>query len=100
MKILCLLVILANIFLLMWEYRSGAFTAHNEKPEQQTSYGQDQILLLHELKKQPHSLLPSPNQETQMDAPKSDGDIKEIHHNIESINKTANQAGYPQIQLP
>jgi hypothetical protein len=65
MKILCLLVLLANIFLLMWEYRSGAFTAHKEKPEQQAIKGKEQILLLRELKKEPHSLLPKINQEMQ-----------------------------------
>jgi hypothetical protein len=51
MKILCLIVILANICLFMWEYRNGAFNADNRKLEQQLIESKEQILLLQELKK-------------------------------------------------
>jgi hypothetical protein len=62
MKILCLLVILANIFLLMWEYRNGAFTAQKENLEQHAIIGKEQIFLVHELKTGSHSFLANPNQ--------------------------------------
>jgi hypothetical protein len=51
MKILCLIVILADICLFMWEYRNGAFNVDNRKLEQQLIQGKEQILLLQELKK-------------------------------------------------
>lgn len=72
MKILCLLVVLANIFLLMLEYRSGAFTADKKNAEQQIIKGKEQILLLRELKKDSHALLPKTNQETQGDLEHTD----------------------------
>jgi hypothetical protein len=101
MKILCLLVLLANILLLMWEYRSGAFTAHKENTEQHVIYGKEQIFLVHELKKEPHPLLPKINQETQMDVNKADNPFKEMQDNIEHTNTTtAKQSEYPQIPLP
>ena len=79
----------------MWEYRSGAFTSHKENPEQQAIKGKEQIFLVHELKKEPPSLLPNRSQETQMDAYKPDSPIKD---NIDTT--TTKQAEYPQIQLP
>ncbi len=83
MKILCLLVLLANIFLLIWEYRGGAFTAHKENPEQGAVKGKEDILLLRELKKETHSALPTINQETHMDILKPDSRIIEIQGDIE-----------------
>lgn len=50
MKILCLLVILANLFLLMWEYKSGAFTIRKNSGEQ-VIQGQEPIRLARELPK-------------------------------------------------
>jgi hypothetical protein len=101
MKILCLLVLLANIFLLMWEYRSGAFTVHKGNPEQQVIKGKEQILLLRELKKETHSSLPNIDRETQMDALKTDSQIKEMQDNIEHTNTTTTkQDEPPQGQLP
>ena len=94
MKILCLLVILANIFLLMWEYRNGAFSAHKENPGQHLIYGKEQIFLLHELNKEPQSALPKPNKKTQLGAPIPNNDIKDLQHNV------INQTGYSQMQLP
>lgn len=87
MKILCLLVVLANIFLLMLEYRSGAFTVDKKNAEQQIITGKEQILLLRELKKESQTLLPKINQETQ-------GDLKHTD------TATTKQAEYPQAKLP
>jgi hypothetical protein len=101
MKILCLLILLANIFLLMWEYRSGTFTTDKKNSEQQIIKGKEQILLLRELKKEPQPLLPDRNQEKQMDLYKPDSQIREMQDNIEHTNTaTTKQAEYPQIQLP
>jgi hypothetical protein len=86
MKILCLLVILANIFLLMSEYRNGDFTAHKAKPEQQPIYGKEKIFLLHELKKEPQPSLPKPNQEISLDTPSLVNDIKETQRNTENTD--------------
>lgn len=88
MKILCLLVILANIFLLMSEYRNGDFTAHKTKPGQHAIYGKGQILLLHELNKEPHPSLPKPNQETSLSAPGLVNDIKETQRNTKNADTT------------
>lgn len=52
MKILCILVVLANIFLLMWEYRSGAFAQHQPNQEQHLNNGKEQIILWDETKTQ------------------------------------------------
>lgn len=49
MKILFLLLAIANAVLFMWEYRSGALAPTRETPAQETSY-QEQILLVRELK--------------------------------------------------
>lgn len=96
MKILCLLVILANIFLLMSEYRNGNFTAHKTRPEQHAIYGKEQILLVHELKKEPHSSLPKTNQETSLSAPSlgNDIDIKETRRNTKN-DDTSNKDEIP-----
>ncbi|MSS75679.1 MAG: hypothetical protein EXR90_01965 [Methyloglobulus sp.] len=65
MKILCLLTLLANIFLLSWEYRNGAFSTHNESTEQHAIKEKEHIFLVGELKKESHSLLPNINQKIQ-----------------------------------
>jgi hypothetical protein len=102
MKILCLLTLLANIFLLSWEYRNGTFSTHKESPEQQAVKGKEPILLLQELKKETHSVLPNKNQVKRVDLYKPDNNqIREIQDNIEHTNTaTAKQDEYPPIQLP
>lgn len=62
MKILCLIVILANIVLLMWEYRNGAFDARKATPEQAAIVGTEQIILSHEQKKESQPPFPAPQQ--------------------------------------
>ncbi|MEQ1543476.1 hypothetical protein [Methyloglobulus sp.] len=99
MKILCLLVLLANIFLLTWEYRSGALTTHKESPEEQALKGKEQILLIRELKKETHSSLPNINQATQTDVLKPDSRIIEIQGNIEQTYITTKQAEHPKVKL-
>jgi hypothetical protein len=96
MKILCLLVLIANIFLLMWEYRSGAFTAPKKTPEQQLIKGKEQIYLLSELKKKPQPLLPKMSQETEMDAPKPDSPIQAIPGKVERADTTTTKQ--PEFQ--
>jgi hypothetical protein len=102
MKILCLLVLLANIFLLMLEYRNGAFTSHKENSEQHAIKGKEQILLLRELKKKPHSSLSNPNQKTVLDAAKLDNYINETQRHLNNTNTISRT--YPtessKIQLP
>jgi hypothetical protein len=102
MKILCLLVILANIFLLTWEYKNGTFLSRKENPEQHAIKGKETILLLHELKKETHSVLPNKNQVKRVDLYKPDNNqIREMQDNIEHTNTaTAKQDEYPQVQLP
>ncbi len=56
MKILCILVVLANLFLLMWEYRSGAFTQKKSSQEQHLIIGKEPIILLDEVKLQRNTL--------------------------------------------
>ncbi|WP_411728349.1 hypothetical protein [Methyloglobulus sp.] len=88
MKILCLLVILANIILLMSEYRNGNFTAHKTRPGQHAIYGKEQILLIRELKKEPQPSLPKPNQETSLSAPSLVNDTKETQRNTVNADTT------------
>ncbi|MFZ2452089.1 MAG: hypothetical protein WAW36_16360 [Methylovulum miyakonense] len=49
MKILFFVIVLANVALFLWEYRSGAFI----KPETQVMEGLEPILLVGEDKKGP-----------------------------------------------
>lgn len=48
MKILCLLIILANICVFLWEYRQGAFSAQPKLAEQMTLPGTEPIILIDE----------------------------------------------------
>jgi hypothetical protein len=101
MKILCLFVLIANIFLLMWEYRGGAFATHKKNPEQQVIKGKEQILLLRELKKETQVLLPKISQETEMDAHKPDSPIKQTPNSLERTDTaTMKQPGFPQVKSP
>lgn len=95
MKTLCLTVILANIFLLMWEYRSGGFTENKVSPEQHATYGKEQIFLLHELKKQPQPPAAlKPIRDIQPSLFNLSNDIKDIPL------KAGEQNENPQIKLP
>ncbi|MBK8814022.1 MAG: hypothetical protein IPN42_00165 [Methylococcaceae bacterium] len=62
MKILCLLIILANVCVLLWEYRSGAFTQHKESHQQEIATGKESIMLWDEVKtqsiEQPNNIKP------------------------------------------
>lgn len=49
MKLLVLLIVLANVVLFMWEYRNGAFEPAVKPPQQP---GREPILLVNELKKE------------------------------------------------
>jgi hypothetical protein len=67
MKILCLLAILANICLLLWEYRNGAFNVGQADQGQPVISGKEQIFLSRELGKGlPHSQT-KPKEETRLD---------------------------------
>lgn len=60
MKILFFLVVCANVALFMWEYRTGAFAPVIEISEQDADSGQEQILLVSELKNVETRLIASP----------------------------------------
>lgn len=101
MKILCLIIFSANICVLIWEYRSGAFTSQANIPEQHVLAGKEQIFLVTELKNKPQPYLPSPKQETQLQVYKSVSPVKEMQGSIEHVNSAiAKQSDYPQVQLP
>jgi hypothetical protein len=101
MKILCLIILSANICLLIWEYRSGAFTSQTNTPVHQASVGQEQIFLATELKNKPPLSLPVQKQETQLQVYKSVIPVKEMQGSIEHVNSAiAKQSDYPQVRLP
>jgi hypothetical protein len=77
MKILCLLVALANIFLFAWEYRSGAFLSHNKSIEQPLISGKEPIILLSELKKRPPPIPTNVKQAMPLNPEKPDNITKE-----------------------
>ncbi|HEY5140918.1 MAG TPA: hypothetical protein VIJ25_16620 [Methylococcales bacterium] len=60
MKILFFLVVIANVALFMWEYRTGAFAPVTGITEQNADSDQEQILLVSELKNVPQVLAPAP----------------------------------------
>ena len=60
MKILFFLVAIANVALLMWEYKTGAFVPVTETSEQNADSVQEQILLVSEIKNIPHVITPAP----------------------------------------
>lgn len=72
MKILCLLVVLANISLLLWEYRSGGFTQHQKNQALQSQTWGEPIKLLAETV-QPSAIPqepPASNPDTNQQLPK------------------------------
>ena len=60
MKILFFLVVIANVALFMWEYKTGAFVPVTETSEQNADSDQEQILLVSELKNVPQAITPAP----------------------------------------
>jgi hypothetical protein len=60
MKTLFFLVVIANVALFMWEYKTGAFVPVSETSEQNAGSDQEQILLVSELKNIPQVLIPAP----------------------------------------
>jgi len=60
MKILFFLVVIANVALFMWEYKTGAFVPVTETSEQNADLDQEQILLVSELKNIPQAIAPAP----------------------------------------
>lgn len=73
MKILCLLVILANISLFMWEYRTGAFAERKEEsPVRQDTMGREPIVLLDEVDSNKATLQPIISHQAPAAAIKSD----------------------------
>jgi hypothetical protein len=102
MKILCLLVALANIFLFMWEYRNGAFVEPKTNAGQTAIIEKEQIILLQELKKEPQPLLPKPPPQMHLDSvkPKANTHITQAHQtDLETTPKT-NPMAYDDNQLP
>lgn len=91
MKTLCLLIVLANIFVLMWEYRNGAFIDRKASQEQPATYGKEQIVLLGEQKKGPQPPLPTQNKDMHLDGLNPDDGIN---------NEITDKPEHPQSQLP
>jgi hypothetical protein len=102
MKILCLLVALANIFLFMWEYRNGAFIEPKANAGQTIFAGKEQIVLLRELKKEPPSFLPKPPPQMQLDPvkPKANTHITQGHQTNLGATPKTNPIEYGDNQLP
>jgi hypothetical protein len=59
MKILFFLVVIVNVALFMWEYKTGAFVPVTETSEQNADSDQEQILLVSELTNVPQALSPT-----------------------------------------
>jgi|GEM_PF-581709 len=59
MKTLFFLVVIANVALFMWEYKTGAFVPVAATSEQNADSDQEQILLVSELKNVPQSITPA-----------------------------------------
>jgi len=60
MKTLFFLMVIANVALFMWEYKTGAFAPVIETTSQNTDLDQEQILLVSELKNIPQPIIPAP----------------------------------------
>lgn len=55
MKILCLIMILANITVFLWEYRSGAFVTTEKQPAPPPTIIKEPIVLVSEIKYNPEA---------------------------------------------
>lgn len=102
MKILCLLVILANIFLLIWEYSFGETNASKATQEQTAIIGKEPIVLSHEQKMKPRSSLPIPTRKVQLDVAKPSSYINETqaYENIPETTSKTNTIESREPQLP
>jgi hypothetical protein len=60
MKTLFFLVVIANVALFMWEFKTGAFVPVTETSEQNADGDQEPILLVSELKNVPQAISPGP----------------------------------------
>lgn len=100
MKILCLLVVLANIFLLLWEYRAGAFTIRKDNVELQAINGREPILLAHEMIKKSQPLLPSVNQPAPVNTTTPDSNLPTEQNTKNTAPATVNPTEQPKIEVP
>lgn len=82
MKILCLLLIIANVSVFLWEYRQGGLSAKPDQPLTQATPGVDTILLANEVEKE-SALIP----------PKTDQ--AEQHTDIQQIPSQSNDKPLP-----
>jgi len=78
MKILCFLVVLANISLLLWEYRIGKLTTHLERSNQLVTIGNEKIYLVDELKNQTNVGSPKPSKEEPLNTINPDRNVGEV----------------------
>ena len=77
MKTLCFLVVLANISLLLWEYRIGKLTTRLESTKQPTAIGYEKIYLVDELKNQSKVESPKPSKEEPLNTINPDRNVDE-----------------------
>jgi hypothetical protein len=101
MKVLCLSLFLANLSLILWEYRSGAFTKQTENQMHYAIAGKEQIFLAHELNNK--AVAPPPKAEplpaTYPYIPEYK--VKEMQAgSIEHANTTFNKQADTPFQLP
>jgi hypothetical protein len=78
MKILFFLVVIVNVALFMWEYKTGAFVPVTETSEQNADLDQEQILLVSELKNIPPAITPAPVSELTVAENSSTADANKI----------------------
>jgi hypothetical protein len=74
MKTLFFLVVIANVALFIWEFKTGAFDPVTEISEQNADLDQEQILLVSELKNVPQVITPAPVSEQPVAENASTGD--------------------------
>jgi hypothetical protein len=90
MKTLFFLVVIANVALFMWEYKTGALAPVIETTSQNTDLNQEQILLLSELKNIPQPILPAPASEPPVEETALIEKIDAVSPSVsESVDKSA-----------
>lgn len=94
MKMLCLLVILTNIFVFLWEYRSGALMPTKETSEQSLAKGKEQIFLISETKDKSESGKYNPAPDIPLNKPTTNFNFNQME------NLSSNQTVAPLTQLP
>jgi len=95
MKILCMIIILANISLFLWEYRSGELDSKKQELELETtlSKGNEKILLISELKSD-KPLQPGSNPPAIQDSSDKKQEINsDAQPSIDSADKAQDLAG-------